>query len=380
MALRRLYDYNLDFTKSRYIQALVVIAVLTATVAQIRAKTVDYTPDFSSNATWDVNSICTVRITAAGKDDQGRDDIVFDVENQFSGPPVDRTGTLPVSGLWFGKDQDEPVPIAPQDRLLLVFPKDDSTAIVAIPLNTSEGVGTLSAVQRIASLRAHPQDLQAYGEAVFQGEPIVSRYALGHLLEETSPRPAPGFVAPLRRLREDESRETRVRLLATRLADKLAGQLDYSDDEYAWLQRSLAGSSNPDWTQLIPFIDRLLEFESRRPESVRFFARVATDSRAKESVRIAAYSAFDDPRIFHFETSDSLNDEIFQACMQMLKDPEPAMRAAGATLLHNITMRVGETVRANYSLKSGTAIREALATEQDNATRETLHFYLQQSR
>jgi hypothetical protein len=342
------------------------------------AKSVDYTPDVTSDAYWDSHHIGAVRVTAAGSDEQGRPYVTYQWETRLSDGPAEKTATVLVSRLWFGTDPDATPHVAVNDRLILFSPKGEPGAIVATRLDSGpQGTQTWNTLTQIASLRANRSDPSAYVQSALSTDSTVSRYALRSLLDDTGLQAQDGFRAELLQLRDGESRDTRVRVLANRLAAKLAGSSGPSVGEYVWLQDSLARSKIQDWNQLAPFVDRLLEFESQRPDLVTFFTQLATNPGATESARIAAYSTFEDPRMFHFDMPDALSGQIFQTSLQLLKDPEPAMRAAGAVLLHNIARRVTVGVRAEYLQNARAAIGEALAAESDDGARETLEFYLE---
>jgi hypothetical protein len=355
-----------------------VITLLFAAAGQTQAKTIDYTPDVTSDAYWDTHQIGAVRVTAAGKDEQNREYIIYQLERQLSGQLLEQAGTAVVSHLWFGINAEEPPVIHVNDRLVLYIAKDGPAPLVAAKLDiTSERSQVLDILVQISSLRANPGDLQGYMEGVFAGDPVLARYCLRHLLEQAALRASGTYVARLRQLRDEESRETKLRVLANRLAERLEGRPEYSDTEYSWLQASLARSKADQWTELRPFVDRLLEFEAKRPESVAFFARLATNPVSAQAVRIAAYSTFEDARMFHFEIPDALSEQVTETCIQMLKDRESAIRAAGAALLHNISMRLSPENKSRYVDRSRAAIRDALAGESDPAIQNRLRHYLE---
>jgi hypothetical protein len=93
-------------------------------------------------------------------------------------------------------------------------------------------------------------------------------------------------------------------------------------------------------------------------------------------IRIAAYSTFDDPRLFSFDHPDADSQKIFDACIRMLKDPEPLMRGAGAALLYNISAKVDASNRPKYVEQAEVAIRSASAVESDPVTRQQMSHYL----
>src|SRR5262249_40982607 len=107
------------------------------------------------------------------------------------------------------------------------------------------------------------------------------------------------------------------------------------------------------------------------------FSRLVTDPSTPKSVRIAVYGAFEDPRMFHFDAPDKASEQIFETCIHMLHDGEPALRGAGAALLHNISARVHLPGRPEYLKRSRVAIREALAVEEDPVTHYHFDHFLQ---
>jgi len=120
-----------------------------------------------------------------------------------------------------------------------------------------------------------------------------------------------------------------------------------------------------------------LDFKTKRPETVESFSRLVIDSTTALSVRIAVYGALEDPRLFHFEAPDKDSEQIFQTCIQMIHDREPALRGAGAALLHNISARVHLPARPDYLKRSSAAIREVMAAEQNSITHEYFNQFLQ---
>jgi hypothetical protein len=351
-----------------------VITLLFAAAGQTQAKNIDYTPDVTSDSYWDTHHIGAVRVTAAGKDEQNREYIIYELERQLTGQPPDRARAVIVSHVWFGINADEPPLIGVNDRLVLYIAKDEPAPLVAAKLDGSQ---VLDSLVQIAKLRANQGDLQAYMDGVFAGDPILSRYCLRYLSEQKV-LPAPGnYVLRLRQLRDEESRETKLRVLANRLAERLEGRSEYSDTEYSWLQASLSRSKTERWMDLRPFVDRLLEFETKRPESVAFFARLVGSLVSSQAVRIAAYSTFEDARMFRFENPDALSEQITETCIQMLKDRESSIRAAGAALLYNISMRLNPENKSRYMDRSRTAMQNAFEDESDVAVRNQLAHYLE---
>ena len=105
---------------------------------------------------------------------------------------------------------------------------------------------------------------------VFNGNDLASRYCLRRLLEGAPVKAPAEYTSQLLRLRDQESRQAEVRVMASRLAARLDGRPENSDEEHAWLEASLARSKAREWTEVKPFGDRLLEFAQKRPETIEF--------------------------------------------------------------------------------------------------------------
>jgi hypothetical protein len=356
---------------------MLVMALAIAGLAQLQAKWIDYTPDITSDSYWDSHRIGAVRITAALKDERGRDYVIVQLERQISGEPMEPARTILLSQFWRASDRDQQPAIRVGDRFILYEANRSSVPIVAVTLDGAEGSRLLNRLIQIAALRENPPRQPAYLEAVFAEDSVVSKYSLHHLLTQAAPQPAPAYLIRLRWLRDEGTRDTTVQVLAGRLANNMEGQPEYSDAEYSWLQAALVASRDHEWTELRSFVDRLLEFEQKRPDTVAFFSRLVTDPSSSQPVRIAVYGAFEDPRLFRFDAPDTESDTIWNACSQMLHDRELAIRRAGAALLHNLSSRVATPARAAYLRKASSSIREALASENDEVARATLSFYLE---
>jgi hypothetical protein len=61
----------------------------------------------------------------------------------------------------------------------------------------------------------------------------------------------------------------------------------------------------------------------------------------------------------------------------MLKDRDSLMRAAGAALLYNLSMKVDPANKAKYTEQAKSAVRSAVEVESDVATRQQMSHYLQ---
>ncbi len=180
-----------------------VMTLLFAAAGQMQAKTIDYTPDVTSDAYWDTHDIGVVRVTGVGKDEQNREYIIYQLETQFSGRPLEQARTLIVSHVWFGSDAEGPPVISLNDRFVLYMAKDGEAPIAAVKIDIASGSQMLDTLAQVARLRANPGDRQGYMEGVFAGDPVLSRYCLRRLLEQAA-QPAPdNYLARLRQLRNE---------------------------------------------------------------------------------------------------------------------------------------------------------------------------------
>lgn len=335
-------------------------------------KSQDFTPDITSEVYWDTHSICVVRITDLGIENGSRY-LAYAVTMQIS-EARERAGKIKLDDLWFGEQFGRPS-LQPNDELILFFAREGRSPVAGTPLD-AEGRKKLEALRHIASLRARAENTAAIMAAVFDPNPIVSLYCLKYLLKHPPSGASAESISRLTNLREEEGRDAQVRILASQLASKLSGAPENSDAEYAWLATSLAKSTRGEWNEVQPFVARLLEFQEKRKELADLFVNLALDGGVRRSVRIAAYSAFDDPRLFHDDHPDAESQKIFQACTQMLKDRDSMMRAVGAALLYNLSMKVDPANKAKYTERAKSAVGSAVEVESDDVTRQQMSHYL----
>jgi len=336
----------------------------------------DYSPDIAIDAYWDTHHILMVEVTELRRDSRGKVMITLDVVEKFSEGPCPERRCVLLSHLWFGTGVD----VSPQPRIgdrLIIYYKKAGVSPIAVQILTSEPMESPAAktLRGIAKLRAE-RGLDALSEAVFVNDAIIAMYCLRRMLNR-SPVEVDKYIARLHQLRDNQDREVSVRLLANQLADKLSAIPDLSDEEYTWVKRALASSKQAEWPQLRQFTDRLLGFEKRRKESVEFLVQLVEDRQVPQAVRIAAYSAFADPRLFNFAKPDEESDQTFEACTRMLRDPDPMVRMAGAQLLHNICheVRNRSTDRASllrYVDRARDAIGKSVRVEIDHVVRARL--------
>jgi hypothetical protein len=110
--------------------------------------------------------------------------------------------------------------------------------------------------------------------------------------------------------------------------------------------------------------------------------QLVEDRKAPQAVRIAAYSTFADPRLFNLSKPDEESNRIFEACIGMLRDPDPTIRMAGAQLLHNICHEVRNRATdaamvLKYLDRAREAIDKSIKLEADEVVRNRLIANLQ---
>jgi hypothetical protein len=262
--------------------------------------------------------------------------------------------------------------MAVNDRLILYYAKQGPSAIAAARLDGAAASRMVATLREIAKLRQNPSDQEAYLSSIFGADATVAQYALRHLLEQPVAPASGDQVARLLRLRDDASQTLRIRMLANRLVNHLAARGDYSEAEYSWLQTSLGASKAQPWTELNLLVDRMLDFEIRRSETVVFLTRLVMSAGGSLDARIAAYGAFEDPRLFRFDAPDPESEQVFETCARMLHDGEPTIRGAGAALLQRISAEVNPAVAGRYMERSRSAIADALSNETETGVQHQL--------
>lgn len=343
----------------------------------VRAKNIDYTPDITSDPYWDTHHICVVHVTSVDKNAAGKQQITYEVIRQMSEGPIEKTRTLLLSHLWFGPDVEEPPPIWKDDNLVIYYAKDGPSPIVTTKLDTIPEDSDLTRIlSRIVGFRANEGGIKALSEGVFDREALIPLYCLKRLLNRSRLEVEVGYVARLRNLRDQENAKVQVRLLASRLANKIEDKPANSEEEYLWVRASMKKAKYQEWTQVRPFVARLLEFENRRKENVAFLVQLVRDSNNMQAIRIAAYSSFEDPNLFYFSQPDNESDSIFDTCIEMLGDRDTLLRSAGAALLHNISIQIDKTVKGKYTERAKSAIDAAIAVEKNDVCRTQMENYL----
>jgi hypothetical protein len=340
---------------------------------QVRAKNIDYTPDITSDSYWNGHSIALVQITHIGKDDNGVVWITYTVTQAFADGVLQSPRTVRASEFWFGAD--EPPQFA-EHQALVVYQSKGTKQPLAATLTDEAHRGELAALQRISQLRLEPGATSAVQESAFDQNDLISRYSLKRLLAAPDFEAPQGYAARLSHLRDETFRPAETRILSVQLAERLEGRQGDSGDEYAWLKEALTHTPAADWMDLKPFASRLLEFEHMRQETAALLTGIVKQQTAPQTLRIAAYSTFEDPRLFHSDPPDPVSDLVFQTCIQMLNDSDAVVRGAGAALLHNLAARIAQPYRSKYVERAKQAIQSAREHESDPAARSQFDHFL----
>jgi hypothetical protein len=266
------------------------------------------------------------------------------------------------------------VAVTAGDTLVLYIGPD--RPIVAERLTSP--VDESSVVQRleqIASLRLGEGGTEGLQNASLHADPAVAQYSLKRLLGDPQVSVPDQHFAQLRQARDDESSDPGVRLLAAELTFQREGKDRESDEAYQWLQTAITQSTAADWTQIAPFVRRLVAIDRRRSDTVAFLTRLATDEQVPEPVRIAAYSGFED---VIDRVSPQEAQRIIDACFQMLQSQNPVVRQAGASLLYNFSVRGGPGPLEGLATRAAEALRSAQTGEADEQVRGRLERLTQQ--
>jgi len=341
----------------------------------IIGKNIDYTPDFTSDAYWDTHHIGLATVIAA-EDKAGRRHITHRLDEQFSEGAAQSTRTEPLHRYWFGMDVVEAPTLNRRDRLVVSYPKTTPGQIVTYKVTPQAPL--VRALRQIKGLRRGQGGADALANAALSQNWIVSVYALRKMLAQPQLPRRPSLVSQLQTARDDVRRSPRVRVLANQLANKLAGQPPKSDAEYAWLSTNVAKLRVQDWSRVRPFTDRLLEFRRLRAQTAKLLTRIATDSAGPLPLRIGAYAAFDDARLFDFAKPDATSETILAASETMLRDRNELIRRAGIALLHNLSVGIAAPWRQAYIGRARRAIGSLAQREPNPAVRFHCETYLEQ--
>lgn len=341
-------------------------------------------PLVASDTYWDTHHICLVRVVAVGKNEAGKEQITFEVTQRISEGPGPDTKSVSLGRFWFGTNPFRRPRIEKDDFLVVFIKKRGPALIAATKLDTPPDQSPLmKRLVRIAQLRANVGGIEALSEGVFDDDAQVARYCLARM-STREPLDVPNYVSRLRVMRNEESRDARVRLLAGALANRLEGKRDDSDLEYRWLQSAISQSKQADFTHLRRLVDRLLEFDERRHDTTTFLTQLVGDGKARTAVRNAAQDPFSDPRLFVFTKPDGDSERVFEACVSLLEDPDADMRRSGAHLLRHVcnglTNWADPATSRKYVDRATASIAAAISVEKDESCNYHMKEHLKEIR
>ncbi|HUY92482.1 MAG TPA: hypothetical protein VMV10_27310 [Pirellulales bacterium] len=349
--------------------------------AECSAKSIDYTPDLTSDEYWDAHSICLMRVTDVPPAANGKETITLDVIARLSSQSCQELKSVTASSLWFGVDEaPRPQPLRTGDTVVMIRTISRVEPIVVIkPAGAAEHTALIARIKRIAALRRGEGGASEIREAAVDDDETVSRYALKRLLahKELAGEKESHYIERLRDAASDEGKPGTVRALCAQLMFYLQPS-DGGSGEGDWLRRSIESATVADCVELRPLAWRALDLAEERLDNAAFFIRIATDKQARDEVRLAGFDAFDDERLFHPKHPDATSDAIFDACESLLRDRDARIRIAAAGCLAWICNRVGnpdeprrsaEYVR-KYVTASKAALVDALTAEEDRVARQ----------
>jgi hypothetical protein len=330
-----------------------------------------YAPELTSDVYWDTHHICLMRVSRIDADAAGRARVRLELVRCFSDSTAERELLARLADLWFWPRRFDK-PRLTEGNELVIFRKHGSRSrIVTHKLDVSAVESPLvEALSQIEEIRAGVGGFSRLSEGAFSNNTNVALYCLRRMMERDTDD-VDRYTSRLRVLRDDAARDVQVRLLASKLANRLQGEPLDTWQEYRWVQRSFEQSRLEDTSQLRRFMRRLLEFDARRQDNIAFLSRVARDADAPYSLRLVAMGDFHDPRLLGAGNPDAASDVLFDAALSLLEDP--GMRVAAAYTLWHLCNRIRATAESeiaeHYQSRASAAIRERLAWETDRIVR-----------
>jgi glycosyltransferase involved in cell wall biosynthesis len=331
------------------------------------AKFIDRTPDVSADDFWDAHEVLVVRVTSVSGDPAGAGVLHTEVLRRLNSTGTAGERDVAVRDLAFVPDPTARDRVASGDELVLYIGPE--LPIVAEPVDGSIDASPL--VRRltdIASLRLGEGGRTALHAAAAHPDPLVARYSLKRQIA-ANPSLSDDQLGDLQEVRDDPNADPEVRMLSEQRLLQHAGESWDGDQAVAWLHEAIEAPAAADWTTRAPFVRRLAEIDSHRDETVSFLVGLATDESAKEAVRIAAYSGFEQ---LIGDVGEPQVDQIVQACFTMLASGDPTVRRAGASLLANFSIRGGTGPLQGLGERASQAITAARDDESDAQVREHL--------
>ena len=334
----------------------------------VPAKNINYMPDVTSDDFWDSYEVAVVRVVEVEGDPAEDGRIRTDVLRRLNARANQLEETYDLLDIWFSPDPIERLSVQTGDTLVLYIGPE--RPIVAQRLTAPVEESPLVArLEQIASLRLGERGADTLREASLHPDPGVAQYSLKQLIAAPHVPVPDTHLAQLRQTRDGEDADPVVRLLAADVTFQREGKGGDSDEEYQWLHDAVAQSTVGDWTQVSPFVRRLVGIVRRRGDTTAFLTGLATDEQAREPVRIAAYSGFES---LVEGASAQESGQIVDACFQMLHSQNPLVRQAGATLLYNLSVRGGPGPLDGLATRAEDAVRRAQSDEANDQVRGRL--------
>jgi hypothetical protein len=354
-------------------------------LASVMAKPPPPFPDMASLGFWDDYSIYTARIIQIGSSQRDLTCSVSEtisaldpvkeqiVVTEFDTLPLDRPA-VPTEE--FGLEWPRDLRVG--DGVVVFDPREALKNAPLMPFNTHR----LRWFKKISSLTADPfvmalrkiagvhtnQSLANLLRNANDQDDLVSRYCLNLLDLQPGIRTNSNDATKLKALRDDARRDARVRLLADKMARRLAGEPDRLEDEYSWLRTSIAKSKSEDRQYVRAFVDRLMVFSEHRKETISFLEDLGKNPGVTLNVRIAAIENLDNKELFSYDNPDRESQGIFDFGLSMLKDRTPLTRSIGSYLLNSICEGLDRDKRKAYAERAIAALKAAVAQERDLAT------------
>lgn len=324
----------------------------------LQAKNVSHLPDITSDEYWDTHDIALVRVEPEAE--TGRPAVAHRVLRRISEGPIEAT---PPAGLARPTAEGTEIPSAPRagGEFVVFYARHPSGTTATVPMDGSPAqVSFVNRLNRIARLRSGEGGPDALRQATFDPDRDVAVYSLKRLLKQEDVALDRTFVGRLRGLADAPEADPHIRLLAEQVV--LRGTRGAGPaQEIAWIESALSDARGPDWTRLRVLALRMLDFPDQRERTARFLTSLVKDPTKSLEARIAAYSVFEDDRLFPRDRTDDVSNLVFEAVEQMAQSPEEVMHQAGVMLLQSLSTRLTGTDRPSYVERARTVLQSTLA-------------------
>jgi hypothetical protein len=330
------------------ITACISCIVVLAAADWAAAKWIDRTPQTDSPDYWDTHIAAVVQVTSVKPRDPTSPHVGFNYGQPDSVLVKPVTLITPSAweaevelsrhNTWFTPRGDFPVLSVGQHVLLWRSSQagPDYMAASLIEAAEPEQSALVKACKAIAGMRKMPLALNAFRESVSSDQPLAVRYAINRIVKEAV---AGDKVVPeLDRLRQDEEVDVQVRIVASEAINRLLKRDSGTSDDWKWLTTAIERSRKLDEVGLNPLIQRLVNYGSKRSETVAFFIRMATTPANRSAIRTASIEVMKNQGIYDYvHPSDPSSEKVFTCLLNLLRDKNPDIRARAAdTLLKDV--------------------------------------------